>query len=322
MITLADKKILAILDKNSRLPTTQIAKKIGISREAITYRINRLEKLGIIKKFITQIDATKLGFGVFKLYVRFQNTDKEKKEEIFNWLKENEFVYWFAESRGKWDCNITIFAKNVYHFNEIYSNFINLFGPNIEEQEFNITTEVGILEKNWKIENQKRKIKKTYHQGIQKISLEKIEVDILKILANNARTKTTEISRLIKSSERIIRYKIKNLEKKEIILGYSISVDYDKAKKEFFKSTIKLNQLSEKLKNKIRKYCQGKNNIIYYVFCLGSWQLELEFITDNNKEYYDEMERIKEAIPEIKTYETLIFSKEYKFDWLPKIEDK
>jgi len=43
-----DKKILSILSANSRIPLTQLAKKVGLSRDAVNYRIKNYEKNGII----------------------------------------------------------------------------------------------------------------------------------------------------------------------------------------------------------------------------------------------------------------------------------
>ena len=49
-------KILYELSKNSRIPTTRLAKTVGISREVADYRIKNLITQGIITSFITDID--------------------------------------------------------------------------------------------------------------------------------------------------------------------------------------------------------------------------------------------------------------------------
>ena len=47
-----DKKILTLLDENSRLSNSQIAKKVGLSKPAVEYRLRRFEKNKIV--FSTQ----------------------------------------------------------------------------------------------------------------------------------------------------------------------------------------------------------------------------------------------------------------------------
>lgn len=318
-LDLTDRKLLSLLDMYARMPVSTIAKKVHLSREKVNYRINRLIKNGVIKKFITQVDATKLGFSVYKLFLRFQNLSVNKKQELFQWFLDNNFVYWFAECRGRWDCNLTIFARDIHHFDEIHSEFIDLFGLYISEQEFNITIEVGVLQKNWNVQGQKRELRKLYFEKQQTLIVDDIDIKILNLIVDNSRLKTTEIAQKLDLTERIVKYRLTNLEKNKIILGYSFSLNYKLLKKEFFKSIVELNVCSTKLRAKIREYCKRRENIIYYVFCIGSWSLELEFAVENNNEYYEEMDKLKEAIPEIRTYETIIFSKEYKFDWLPKL---
>ena len=40
-----DKKILELLYKNSRTPVSEIARKTGIPKDSVLYRVKRLEKL-------------------------------------------------------------------------------------------------------------------------------------------------------------------------------------------------------------------------------------------------------------------------------------
>ena len=55
-IDLKDRKILYYLDLNSRQSFAEIGKKVGLSKNAITYRIKRLEKEGLINNYYTAIN--------------------------------------------------------------------------------------------------------------------------------------------------------------------------------------------------------------------------------------------------------------------------
>jgi DNA-binding Lrp family transcriptional regulator len=59
-----DKKILSRLHENSRLSYTDLGKEIGISRVAVQSRINNLMEKGVIEKFTTVINPTKIGIHV------------------------------------------------------------------------------------------------------------------------------------------------------------------------------------------------------------------------------------------------------------------
>ena len=48
-----DKKILYHLDLNSRQSLNSIGKKVGLTKDVVAYRIQRMQKHGIIKMFRT-----------------------------------------------------------------------------------------------------------------------------------------------------------------------------------------------------------------------------------------------------------------------------
>lgn len=313
-----DRKILYELDINARIPATQLAKKLRLSRETANYRINNLVNKGIIRKFVTMISPAKLGYSVYKMFFKFQNLSKEKEKEMVSYLVKNNFIYWIASAQGRWDMNMTVFAKDINHFDEILSDFISKYGKYVLEQEFNITLKVGILSKNWILEkNIKERKLVVFGEKVENIPIDQEDVEILKILANNGRMNSTEIAGKIKSTERKVIYRIKNLKKLGIILGYTTSLDLELLDLQFFKATVNLNLLTNAEKSKLVDYCSNNPYIGFFVFCVGSWPFEIEAIVKDNKQFYALIDDMRQKFPEIKGFETILFPVEYKFDWMP-----
>ncbi|MGK0366880.1 MAG: Lrp/AsnC family transcriptional regulator for asnA, asnC and gidA [Thermoproteota archaeon] len=59
-----DKKILACLQEDARVPYLEIARKLIVSGGTIHQRIDRLKKLGILKGSTIELDYSKLGYDV------------------------------------------------------------------------------------------------------------------------------------------------------------------------------------------------------------------------------------------------------------------
>ncbi len=59
-----DKKILAILQRNSRTPLREISKEVGLAESTVYERIKKLKERGIIKKFTVILDPESLGFEI------------------------------------------------------------------------------------------------------------------------------------------------------------------------------------------------------------------------------------------------------------------
>lgn len=57
-----DVAILRELQNNSRIPNTEIGRRIGLSQPAVHTRVSRLESLGLIKAYTTILDHVALGY--------------------------------------------------------------------------------------------------------------------------------------------------------------------------------------------------------------------------------------------------------------------
>lgn len=60
-----DKKILDILQDDSRITNVQLATKVGISPPAMLERVKRLENNGVIRKYVALVNPEKIGRGTF-----------------------------------------------------------------------------------------------------------------------------------------------------------------------------------------------------------------------------------------------------------------
>ncbi|MBX2840276.1 MAG: Lrp/AsnC family transcriptional regulator, partial [Flammeovirgaceae bacterium] len=76
-----DLKLLEILQNNGKLTTKEIAQKVHLSPTPVYERIRRLEKEGIIKKYVAIVEAEKVGKS---LTVFCNVTLKEHTKEIGN----------------------------------------------------------------------------------------------------------------------------------------------------------------------------------------------------------------------------------------------
>ena len=64
MADAVDMQILGFLKGNSRLSFADLGRKIHLSPSAVRERVQKMEDIGIIKKYDIQIDNSKLGYGL------------------------------------------------------------------------------------------------------------------------------------------------------------------------------------------------------------------------------------------------------------------
>ena len=124
-IDLKDRKILYQLDQNSRQTLSRLGKKVGLHENGVAYRLNRLEKQGIIKNYYTVVDAYKLGYLPVRFYLKFQFTSPDIEERIIQYFKNNEQTWWIVTLEGKYD--YTAYCDYIINIIAILVNFLLIY---------------------------------------------------------------------------------------------------------------------------------------------------------------------------------------------------
>jgi len=305
-----DRKILAELDKNCRIPTSTLAKIVRKSRQAVEYRIIQMVKKGIITSFNTAFNPHKIGYKLYKIYLKIRNIPEEK-QKLFDYLKSSGIVYWMGECSGSWDLIFGVFLKNDYEFFHMKNELISRFQKIIVEEYGDNLLDVKQYSKMY-FTNEI--VPPTMFAGelVQNI-LDETDYAILANIVNNARIPINELAKEINSTPTIVRGKLKKLEQKEIIIQYRIGIDLNKLGLELYKIILKLDKYTAEDERKLLEYLSHLPNIHYFIRNL--WQIEPEIVVNNYQEYYEIVENLKKEFPfVIRTVDSVLMITD---EWTP-----
>src|SRR5215467_8173451 len=73
--------ILEELQKNAKLSTTEIGRRVGLSAPAVADRIEKMEESGIIQGYHTQLDFDRLDLTI-RAFILFRNSNLKHLEMI------------------------------------------------------------------------------------------------------------------------------------------------------------------------------------------------------------------------------------------------
>jgi Lrp/AsnC family leucine-responsive transcriptional regulator len=59
-----DRKILALVQKDAKMPQSEIARQVGLSTASVNERIRKLENSGVIRRYVAQVDPHAVGASV------------------------------------------------------------------------------------------------------------------------------------------------------------------------------------------------------------------------------------------------------------------
>src|SRR3989338_5977250 len=168
-----DKKILYQLDVNSRQPVSVIARKTKLTKDVVNYRIKKLLEEGVIMKFLAVFDTSKLGYTLYKIFLRLQNANKKKEEEIIDYLKNHSNVQCVVSTDGMFDILFNVFVKDTIELNNILNDFQSRYGSFIAERQMLVMLKTNIFYRDYLI-GRSSEIRKPIHFGVQS---EKVKID-------------------------------------------------------------------------------------------------------------------------------------------------
>lgn len=313
---LKDKKILTLLDKNSRYSNSQIARKIKLSKPAVEYRIQRLLKNNAIFQFYTIIDFTKLGYSQYKIYFKFQNTDLKDEQKIINyWLKDKNSV-WVAQIRGQYDLAVSILARTNYEFGKALARFMNKFSQFILEKNVLLTEYSPMFSRKYLYQTPHKEF--TYGIPSKFYELDEIDEKILKEISTNARISIIKLTEKIKLSRDIISYRIKKLIKDGIIVQYRCYLNLRNLGIHHYKLIIITKNFSENEENKLKDYLTKNPKATQILKLIGSWDTEIEFETQSEDELYEILTQLRKDFSNIiRDFDIIRITKTLKLNFFP-----
>ena len=322
MIDLIDKKILYYLEKDSRMSISKLSKLVGASRELIIYRISKLEEKNIIKSYIARINQSIFCTSGANLVVKLAYIEKKRYNEILNYLKSYGNINWFSDLCGSFDFSISILYRDSQELANIINN-INLFLSHdlishnlsvyISEYKFD---RKGILE--LKEKNHINPRFEVNFKEINKNELDEKDIIILKELAKNSKIKNTELAKKIKMGEDIVRIRIKKLEKRNVILGYTIVINPYSLGFEGYSLYLQIEDMTEQMQVKIKNYLYSNPYIYFCSRVAGKFNLIIGLYTKDRIHFKENLSDIKNFFGKsLKDYEFQLLMEEHKEIFIP-----
>ncbi len=314
-----DRKLLFYLSQNARFSQTQLSRKIGLSKNAVKYRIARLQKEEIIQNFSTIVNLGAIHLDTFTLLLRF-NQDIYANPEMMEFFQKHPFANWAASLAGQWDLFIEFVYQDTSHGHDIIQEILSRFGESIREYKTAFSYEALRVEHflpeicaGIKVEE----ITPTF-RTTQKFKLDQTDAKILTLLNQDSSQPLIKISQKAGLSIDIVRYRIKHLLKDKIIIKLSAEVSLAKLGYTEYLYTLNFQNYSPDRLGQLKKSISLNQNVTYAFVDIFTSRLVFVCAFKDPQEIDALSRKIRTEYPEIiKEQEYFIIKENILFNLFP-----
>lgn len=312
-----DWKIIGEMNANCRTPLSKLAKKLRVGRNVVAYRLNNLNKKGIIKSHICSIDPGKLGYKTYKIYFKTRNKPSEKLFESA--LSGDKQVISFVKTEGSFDYSCVIAMKNVAELDRFLTRLKSEFRDAVRDSVVSIVvySHIGKRPKLF-FNTESEPLDFILYTGENElVSIDDVDKKLLQSLSQNANMPLIELSKKSGLSLDVAKYRLKKLSK-DIITAFRIELNLSKIGLFHYTVLLQTRQITAMDEKKLLTWCSFSKSILYSTKTIGPFDFEINIAIKDINDLNTFLSEMKAEFGElIESYEVLLNSKSIKLNYVP-----
>lgn len=284
-----DWKIMIELGKNSRNSHNKIGKIVRLTKNAVSYRIQRLEKMGIIDHYSVVLNQELIGYSFYILLVRTNKTDDLS---FIKYLKKHPNIITAEEFSGEWDFMVQYGVKTIQDFIEIINNFKEMFAGVID------TFETHIIIDTYEIKPLPVGDYKFLKKSKNKPVVDTTDLKILCELCKNSSIRLNDLGEKCGITYETASNRIKKLQKNGVIERFTTNFYLDSLGYSTYLVILSLRNLKIENEKKIINTIRNNKNVLYSFMSGSRIELFFYFVTKEQKELDKFLKELKTQFSE------------------------
>lgn len=266
-----DRKLVCLLSQDARMGLAQMAKQVGLSKNAVRYRIDRLRKKGIIKYFSCVLDIGALGFETFTILFEFRSGVHDRG--ILDTFANHPFANWVATLSGRWDLVAEFVCRDLDHFRSLIQDFLTRFGENLTR--FQVFLSFHTIKVSHLPDGLCTEMLSARRSRSGPVETDMVDKQILHKLGRNSEAPYLAIARELGTSIDVVRYRIAKLVKQGVILKFFGEISLPHLGYTEYLYLARLRNLSAQRRHQIESAIRMSKSVTYAFFDASSPYLVL-----------------------------------------------
>ena len=271
-----DRQLLYWMDIDCRQSLASLSKKLHASPARLAYRLEQLVKSKAILSFITIIDYRKLKYRPYAMYYKLKEMPDERRAKMVGEICNIPRVIDVLLTYGTYDLQIVLLVKNTDEAAESLWLLREAVGEYAIDEMMLIHLKAHFFTHENFIDSEikrpaKPKVVLDTFKG--EIKIDETDKKILGALADNANWPIWKIAKQTGIGGPTVYSRMKKLEKKGVIAGYSIKLNAGLDGFLHYRVFVKLKYITQKRRDELMRYLDTQPTIYRSSFTFGNFDM-------------------------------------------------
>lgn len=296
MLEELDRKILYSLDEDSSKSLTRIGQETGTTPQLVKYRLERMEKRGLILAYWPMIEFRKLGYFNISYFLKLKNLSAESEKALYRYLNNRNDFNIVMRGDGYWDLHFTVSSRSLFLSVEAFNEFFDRFHQQV--MGYDTAVSVGFFQfrreylNGGKRAKEKRRPLAYTGADVEKENLGETDLRIIEELNGNSRRSYAEMAERLGMTRDAIIGGSKRIERKGIIQSRTLLLDHDRIGFPRFRILFRMSDLTNERFGRFFEFCQDHPNVIHLLRLLGNWQALIDVEIEDRERLRELLRRI------------------------------
>jgi Lrp/AsnC family transcriptional regulator, leucine-responsive regulatory protein len=297
MIDELDRKILAILDWNARMPATHIAKRLRANKDVVARRIQKLEESKTIANYYPVLNLRRLGYYTHRLNFDTVELTAAREAEFVAFLDKDIGAGLIYRMDSPYKYGVYVWTKGMYELEGILLRIKKFLGTQLTKYRYMLLCTITQYPKD-------TVFAKRFHSDLRlvneegHVSHDDHDLLVLRALAHNARSSTIDISKRTGIPQQTVSSKIKAMERKGIILGYRAEIAIQHLGFEHYAFEVYLSDWSEV--DKLRAWANVDPHVTWFEPSVGGIDVDFALEVRDRAHLETELMQLRQRFPSIR----------------------
>jgi Lrp/AsnC family leucine-responsive transcriptional regulator len=306
-----DRKILATIERDARVPVSELARKARVSRTVAEYRLKCLEQDGVIRGYYCLIDPSLLGFTVWEAWVTL-HPGKDRKA-LFSYIDAHPLVWWRMECAGAYDAVICALCRTPREFQNFFRRLQDRYDNIITDAAVLMNVDFEYHTRGYLLGSTSRLLARSGKGGSASVRPTAYGLALLQALSIDSRASYVRLAQETGRNVKTVMKELASLRSAGIIVSFRPLLDVSLFGYEQYKVLLYLDNPHGGILPAALEWCRTHSNIVAIASYVGPWQLEIDIEIDTYRNLCALLAQLKEAFANgVRRHEVLLVTNESK----------